>query len=130
MAAYLGMKAPTSLTPQGWQTFFSGGETLVGNLASDFRTWSTLLNEAIKGGTSAFNVPETEAYRDALGRWVSDQQQEATLSKACVGAGVSSANVSGIVQCYEGMVAKYYSKWQADASKLNSLGKELQGASG
>jgi len=122
LAAYLAIKAPTSLTAHGWQMFFSNGDRLVGKLASDFRSWSVLLDESIKAGTGPQNPSKIEAYRNALGQWVKDQQQQARLSKACIGTrGMNAATVSGVAHCYEGMFATYGSKWQTDASKVNSL---------
>jgi hypothetical protein len=131
LSAYLTVKAPPSLSPQGWQTFFSRGKKLVGNLASSFSAWSSLLDGSIKAGTWPVNVRLTEAYRDAFAQWVKDQQQQVTLSEACVGMdGINATTVAGIAQCYEGMLTKYYAKWHADTSKFNTLAAELREASG
>lgn len=39
-----------------------------------------MLNGAIKAGSWTHNVSLTEAYRNALGQWVKDQQQQAVFS--------------------------------------------------
>ena len=117
----------TPSNPAGWSAFFSTGKNRVGQLRTDFIAWSNLLNQAHSAG----NIPDPGpvlAYRDAMGVWLADQEEQARDSSACFDGG--KLTTTQATECFSQAITSSLSRWQADNQKLQQLGEAGAGATG
>ena len=116
LVEYLALTAPKNADAQTWFVYFEKGANVRVSLRSNFDKWSLALDDAIAHGEKPRNASATQGYRDTLGKWLSDQEEQARLTQGCFDSGKPTPNTTS---CFHDMLAKNQKRWAADTSALN-----------
>jgi len=108
----------------GWQAFFDQGDRLVAQLRQDYDAWSPLVDQVVASGQNpVWRGVNIRQYRDAVGTWITDQENQARMSRHCF---LGSETVEMASSCYEQMLASYGTQWQSDSDRLEAMAKSLK----
>jgi hypothetical protein len=120
IGAYLSIRGPGSTTDAAsWQAWETVAGAKVDDMAARFAAWSNALDRYGKASNSMVQ------YRDAMGKEVKDQVEQARLAKNCLATGMTQT----AAQCFASMLSTNYQRWAADAAAVNAyLRNPPQGA--
>ena len=114
---YLGLYNQSPSTPADLTTFVATGSADLAALRTSFDTWSYDVDHTHPtDSTNKTALPLMKSYRDALNAWLSDQETQATGSKACLDAGPVSQST---LDCYQQLASSDAAAAQLAASRVN-----------
>lgn len=123
---YLALSSANPQTEEDFARFFDEGDRLLSKVRVAYEQWSKAFEDALsEGAANDTGVPQEklEEFRDAVGAWISDQEEQAQLSRQCF----SYATRDAALACYQQMIRTHGAEWQASGDRVNRLRADIFG---
>lgn len=123
---YLALNSSTPQTEEDFARFFDEGDRLLSKVRLAYENWTKAFDNALsEGAADDTGVPQQklEEFRDAVGAWISDQEEQAQRSRRCF----SYATRDAALACYSQMIRSRGPEWQANADRVNRLQADIFG---